>query len=137
VVAARAGRRFIASDAQWHAIQTTRNRLIQIPGAVTALKQEDRARPPRGEADLEDLITLQTPARSERPSLRIDKSLTEELDYWEVDPAWDGEIFHSAAQAARPLRKGTIPNELILPSSGEKIAIRLVKINGEQLALNV
>jgi len=146
-VAARLGRQFIASDAQWRAIQTTRNRLIQIPGSVTSLEQEARARPPRGdadfkeadfkEADLKDLITIQTSSRLEHPSIRIDEALLEELDYWEVDPAWDGEVFHSAAQAARPLRKGIIPNEIILPTIGKKIAIRLVKINGEQLRLYV
>lgn len=135
VVAARTGRRFIAADAQWRAIQTTRNRLIQIPGAVTALEQESRARAPRGEADLGGLITLQ--GESGRPTLKINPSLVEELDYWEADLAWDGEIFHSAAQAARPLRNEKIPDELTLPSAGEKVAIRLVKINGEQLMLHV
>ncbi len=35
----------------------------------------------------------------------INPSLAEELDYWEIDPCWDGEVFRSAAQALRPLRK--------------------------------
>jgi len=133
VVATRTGRRFIASDAQWRAIQTTRNRLTRTPGEPTTLELESQTRPPSGEANLDDLITTQTPQRSELPTIKIDQSLIEELDYWEIDPAWDGNIFHSAAQAARPLRKGKIPDELALPSFGKKIAIRLVKINGEQL----
>ena len=135
VVAARLGRRFIASDAQWRAIQTTRNRLVQIPGSVTALEQEARARAPGGDSDLRDLITIQR--EIEHPIIRIDESLLEELDYWEVDPSWDGDIFQSANQAARPLRRGEISNELTLPTIGEKVAIRLVKINGDQLTLNV
>ncbi len=135
VMAAQLGRRFIASDAQWRAIQTTRNRLVQIPGSVTALEQEAQARPPGGDSDLRDLITIQR--ELEHPIIRVDESLLEELDYWEVDPSWDGDIFQSANQAARPLRKGEISNKLVLPTMGEKVAIRLVKINGDQLTLNV
>jgi DNA modification methylase len=135
VVAALAGRRFVAADAQWRAVQTTRNRLINIPVGPTALELESRARPPRGQADLEDLIATQR--ESEPPIISIDQSLLNELDYWEIDPAWDGELFRSAAQAARPIRKGDIPDQLAAPTMGEKIAIRLVKINGEQLTLHV
>ena len=35
-----------------------------------------------------------------------------DLDYWEVDPDWDGKFFKSAAQAKRPVRSGKIPYEL-------------------------
>ena len=134
-VAAKLGRKFIASDAQWRAIQTTRNRLIQTPGPAISIEQESQARPPSGEADIGDLVTIQRD--SAHPSIKIAESLTEELDCWEVDPAWDGDIFHSAAQAVRPLRKGKIATELTVPKFGEKIAIRFVKIDGELLTLYV
>ena len=135
VMARKLGRRFIASDAQWRAIQATRNRLIQTPGIAISLEMESQARPPRGEADIRDLVTIQRD--SAHPSISIAESLTEELDYWEIDPDWDGKIFHSAAQAARPLRKGKIASELNIPSLGGKIAIRFIKIDGEQSALYV
>jgi hypothetical protein len=56
-----------------------------------------------------------------------------ELDYWEVDPAWDGRVFRSAAQAVRPPRKGNLPKELALPvqPGGEGVCVRLVGVRGE------
>jgi len=129
------GRQIIASDAQWRAIQTTRNRLLQTPGPAISIEQESQARPPRGEADIRDLVTIQRD--STQPSISIAESLSEELDYWEIDPDWDGKIFHSAAQAARPLRKGKITNQLTVPNFGNKIAMRFDKIDGELLTLYV
>jgi hypothetical protein len=66
--------------------------------------------------------------------VEIDPNLVDDLDYWEVDPDWGGEVFHSAVQAIRPRKKGSIPGELALPEPiGENsIAVRLVKIDGEQ-----
>ena len=59
-----------------------------------------------------------------------------DLDYWEVDPAWDGEIFNSAAQAKRPVRSGEIPLELKVKAGG-KTCIRLVTVKGKQYQLNI
>ena len=59
-----------------------------------------------------------------------------DLDYWEVDPAWDGNIFRSAAQARRSIRNGGIPHELKV-QTGRKTCIRLVTAEGEQFQLNV
>jgi hypothetical protein len=58
-----------------------------------------------------------------------------ELDYWEVDPAWDGITFRSAAQAIRPVRSGEICRELPLPFKRENqpVCVRLVTIQGEQV----
>ena len=67
-------------------------------------------------------------------SVRLETHL--ELDYWEVDPAWDGKIFHSAAQASRPARSGMIPLELKI-NSGRNICIRMVTVEGECFQLNV
>ncbi len=134
-VAARLGRRFLATDAQWRAIHTTRSRLIRDPGALISLEREQRARIPRGESMLDDQIQLAS--ESEAPCLTLAESLQDQLDYWEVDPAWDGKIFRSAAQAARPLRKGKIPTRLNVPTVGNRVRARLVKINGEQIVLDV
>jgi hypothetical protein len=59
-----------------------------------------------------------------------------DLDYWEVDPAWDGKIFRSAAQAKRSGRDGGIPAELKIKTGGNS-CIRLVTAEGEQFQLNV
>ena len=56
------------------------------------------------------------------------------LDYWEVDPAWNGGIFKSAVQAHRPLRSGEIPMELKI-KTGRTVCIRFVTIDGEMFQL--
>ena len=107
LVAARLGRHFVASDAQWQAIQTTRNRLTTLPGVVTALKRESRSRIPIGKTKLKGQVSLQS--ESKQPVLSLSESICDDIDYWEIDPHWDGDIFHSAAQAVRPFRKGKFP----------------------------
>jgi len=54
------------------------------------------------------------------------------IDYWEVDPAWDGNLFHSAMQAVRPRGKETISNQLRLPftKGGLPICGRVIDIHG-------
>jgi hypothetical protein len=59
-----------------------------------------------------------------------------DLDYWEVDPDWDGKIFRSVAQAVRPVRSGVIPRELNI-KAGRNVCIRLVTAAGEQFQLHV
>jgi len=61
-----------------------------------------------------------------------------ELDYWEVDPAWDGKVFRSAVQAIRPRKHHGIVSRLSLPAfppqPGEKpVAVRLVTVQGSHL----
>ena len=60
-----------------------------------------------------------------------------ELDYWEVDPAWDGKSFHSAMQARRPNRSGQIPLEIKSPAALTNLCVRAVTITGEQIQLHV
>jgi hypothetical protein len=55
------------------------------------------------------------------------------LDYWEADPAWDGTIFRSAAQARRPNRSDEIPLEIKLPVAGTNVRIRAVTVDGKQI----
>jgi hypothetical protein len=59
-----------------------------------------------------------------------------ELDFWEVDPDWDGATFRSAAQAVRPVRSGGIPRELKV-SAGRNVCVRLVTVRGESYQLHV
>jgi hypothetical protein len=59
-----------------------------------------------------------------------------ELDFWEVDPAWDGTTFRSAAQAVRPARSGDIPLELKL-KSGRNVCVRIATAKGAMHQLHV
>jgi hypothetical protein len=59
-----------------------------------------------------------------------------ELDYWEVDPDWDGVTFRSAVQARRPVRSDDVPCRLKI-RAGSKVCIRLVTAQGQQYQLDV
>ncbi|MFL7870218.1 MAG: DNA methyltransferase [Anaerolineales bacterium] len=131
LVAASLGRRFIATDATLRAVHTTRSRLtgVQIPFTL----ERDSASPFPLQpyiADQSEDITIE----QEDGVLRLSTSF--DLDYWEVDPAWDGKIFRSAAQALRPARSEELPDELKI-KTGSNACIRLVTVQGEQFQLNV
>ena len=111
--AARLGRRFIGSDIAARAIQTTRSRLVRGKAAPFALLVEQaqaKAWQPEAESQPADLHLS-----VKGQIARLAGQGLEEVDYWEVDPSWDGTVFRSAAQAVRPLRKGGVPEEVILP----------------------
>lgn len=140
-VAARLGRRFIVSDAQWRAIHTTRSRFVQnvllgeeggeeSPPARLKLQREGEV-PPQVRQSRGDAVELRG------KTLVLNPNLADELDYWEADPNWQPDsgdsIFRSVVQAARPRRKGKIATELELPFVGENICVRLVNVNGDKL----
>ncbi len=125
-VAARLGRRFLASDAASHAIQTTRKRLT-VSGAAFSLERDSVSpaawtKPPR------------TKVRITPTSVALESRL--QLDSWEVDPDWDGETFRSVAQAIRSARRDEIPFELGI-KSGRRVCIRLVTVEGKKYQLDV
>ncbi|HLO13955.1 MAG TPA: site-specific DNA-methyltransferase [Anaerolineales bacterium] len=126
-VAAQRGRSFIACDATFRALHTTRSRLTVSQAPFTLERDADFSIPvsPASKSTKvhlsKDLISLET-------------HLT--LDYWEVDPDWDGITFKSAAQAKRPTRRGNIPCELKI-KAGSNISVRLVTAKGEQYQLNI
>jgi DNA modification methylase len=132
LVASRLGRNFIASDVIWRAVHITRSRLVESLGDPFTLERDVQARISEREADFGDQLAFTKSGQG--ASLQItDEALIAALDYWEVDPDWDGKIFHSAIQATRPHRKGKIPTELFLPSVGDQVCARFVNISGEQL----
>lgn len=124
LVAARHGRRFLAIDATARAIHTTRSRLVCLPAAPFSISRqtESSRHPERGpfSARISGRQVLIAPA--------------DELAYWEIDPAWDGQVFKSARQAVRPLRNGGIVASLPLAESktGRSICVRAVTSTGEQ-----
>jgi DNA modification methylase len=127
VAASTLDRHFVASDLSWRAVHTARTRHITGSLKPFSMLKETNLKIERLKGRPSDLIFS-------AGSVSVGPKLIPELDYWEVDPSWDGKVFHSAAQALRPRKKQDIENELSLPKvNGEpKIAARLVKINGEQ-----
>ncbi len=71
--------------------------------------------------------------------IRLSSEHPDEVDYWEVGPAPDGNIFRSAIQAVRPPRAGCLPLELEFPSkSGDHpMTIRVVDIHGRTCSRQV
>jgi len=60
------------------------------------------------------------------------------VDFWEVDPDWDGKTFKSAVQAHRHARSGEIPLELEIKIGPKHNAcIRLVTVQGTQYQLYI
>ena len=130
LVAALRGRRFIASDISWRAIHTTRSRHLLGSDSLFSLQVEDSIEERRSVGNNSSVeITGQ--------NIRISPKIMDTLDYWEVDPCWDGKTFNSAMQAMRPPRQDSISSELNLSQwqGGNTIAVRLVKIDGEQIQI--
>ena len=126
-VAARHGRRFIACDETFRALHTTRSRLID--GTAAFSLEHDSVRP----------VPLQeSPKSTQLEVLKNSVCLKTklDLDYWEVDPDYDGMTFKSAAQAKRPVRSKEIPRELKI-KVGRSACIRLVTAQGEHFQLHV
>jgi len=141
VVASRLGRKFIASDAQWRAVHTAKTRFVQ--DAQRSDMREEKGTDPfsikieREQEVPEPTIYPLSPDEEKLihrkgRTLHLKGSLLSALDYWEIDPFWDGEIFRSVVQSARSRRKDHIAEKLTLPSQGENVCVRLVKVNGEQ-----
>jgi DNA modification methylase len=134
VVAAKLGRQFIASDLSFRAVHTTRTRLIMAGSPVFALEQIKGNGPKRDDSDLACTLHLIL----ENQSVKLEAKQSEGIDYWEVDPAWDGKLFRSASQAMRPRGKESIPDRLNLPCMNNNLPIcaRVVDIHGNICWLN-
>ena len=122
-VAARLGRRFLAGDSAFRAVHTTRARLCALPAGPFALDREASACFP---------IVESPRVKLEAGSGMVRIASAAGLDYWEVDPSWDGAMFRSAAQAGRPARSSEIPHELRI-KTGRRVCVRLVTVKGEML----
>jgi len=125
LVAANLGRKFIATDATFRALHTTRSRLAVTEAPFTL--ERDSAAPFDLKQYNNNLVQAENVIRLET---------VRELDYWEVDPNWDGKMFKSAAQAIRPVRSDEVPCEINI-KTGQQTCIRLVTVQGEQFELHV
>ena len=142
-VASRLNRQFISSDTQPRALHTTRSRLVldiqekqkekstgfEHSFSVKIQKEESVKLPLF--SSLEELGIK--PPEVKNGTVTLPPDLISQVDYWEMDPDWDGEIFHSSFQAARPWRKGDIPGSTIIPEKSGEICLRFVLINGDQI----
>jgi DNA modification methylase len=126
LIAARHERRFLACDSTWRAVHTTRSRLSELSHPFSLHREVDFVIP-------ETSTPIKAKLRADTVAL-LDKP---ELDYWEVDPAWDVDCFHSAMQARRPNRSQKIPYEIKLPAVPTNVCVRAVTIDGRQIQLNV
>jgi DNA modification methylase len=127
IVASRLGRRFIAADISWRAVHTTRTRHIVMSNKPFSILREKSLKHKSSTGQQADL-------RFSGDTVSLKDNLLPNLDYWEIDPAWEGQVFHSAAQALRPRDKQLLPGELTLPQVPEprEIAVRMVNIDCEQ-----
>lgn len=122
-VAAKLGRRFIATDAIWRAAHTTLSR-VAATGATFSFERDAASPLPRQSAVTG--ITL------EGNRLSLNATILNDVVYWEVDPNWDGHLFKSRYQAILPVRRGEIPKHLDIDGEiGELVCIRYVIVSGE------
>lgn len=124
--AAQHGRKFIACDETFRAVHTTRSRLAGSR-AVVSLEQDST-----WAAAL--LAPKGTKIQATRSTVNLLTSL--DVDFWEVDPDWDGQVFRSAAQVSRHARSGEISLELKI-KTGHKVCVRFVTVQGGQYQLHV
>lgn len=133
VVAARLGRHYLASDISFRAIHTSRTRLIQNGSPAFAVQNlPETGLVLKGTGLLASLSLEQDGHR-----VRLMAQHPEEVDYWEIDPAWDGQVFHSVSQALRPRKKGIIADHLDFPTPLNHLPVsaRVVDIQGHTTRL--
>jgi DNA modification methylase len=132
-VAAKLGRRFIASDINFRAIHTSRTRLVSAKSALFSM-----LRVVGDEPMIENkIISASIDVDSNNHEAHLLTEAEHEVDYWEIDPAHDGHIFRSAAQAIRPRKKLPIADRLLYPrpKSQKPICARVVDIHGNSFLL--
>ena len=131
IAAERLGRRFILSDFQERAINTTRARLVMEENSAVSPVQimREANHPPSPWMDDKDL-TLPPPIIEDTQVL-LPPQLAELTEYWEIDPDWDENVFVSKIHAARPWRKGDLPVILPVQKRGDRICVRIYLSSGE------
>jgi DNA modification methylase len=127
LVAAKLGRKFITSDKAVRAVNTARSRLANTKAVFTL--EHDSSMESVAKVDRKKAKVLIS-----KDSIKLVTSL--EIDFWEVDPDWDGKMFKSAAQAQRHVRSGDLPLELKI-KIGRKVCVRLVTVQGKHIQLNI
>lgn len=133
--AVQLGRNFIGSDIAIRAVQTSRARLVR-QGSVPLTLLVEQAQLDGWVQNMGDYPAADVKLIVEGDTARIIGDNLELVDYWEVDPDWDEEVFRSARQAVRPLRKGAMPTEIVLPVGfrGDMVG-RMVDVTGRMMLI--
>ncbi|HLA96877.1 MAG TPA: site-specific DNA-methyltransferase [Anaerolineales bacterium] len=135
VVAERNGRRFLAADVAWQAVHTSRTRLLSSAEQPFNIQEalQDPARP-AGAIDPFPVDPGMLRFDVQTRQVHLEPEAIPDLDYWEADPSWNGSVFRSVAQAARPRRKANLPRTLSLPQADgrQPIGVRLWGVRGER-----
>jgi DNA modification methylase len=127
VAAARSGRRYIIADNTWRAVHTTYTRLVSEGVQPFQFEIEQKA-----QVALAVQPMLPAPTMTEK-CVHLAPALLPQVEIWEIDPSWDGSVFHSHLQARRD-RNGRIEASLTLPENTmESIAVRAVTIDGQRM----
>jgi DNA modification methylase len=145
VVAAQLERSFIANDSTWRAVHTTRSRLVRIHSDPFTLQRESNTSIPskttawkNSNLKLHEVSIGSTQKQDSSPrQLILDTPLLDQIDYWEIDPAWESHVFRSAVQAIRPRKKGNINNQMDIPviSGNLPICARFVLISSKMIQI--
>lgn len=129
VVSAKLRRGYVATDLSFRAVHTTRTRLIQAGSPPFSLQHLKGSDPEIIDRDLSASLRLERDGQM----VRLVAQHPETIDYWEIDPGWDGLIFRSASQAIRPRKKEAITDRLaIQSSSNSEVCARVVDIHGRR-----
>ncbi len=127
LVAARYARRFLVGDVSWRAIHTTRSRLIETIQVPFSISREKNCSIPMNEQKCSFTTS----------NLKITLNSPPSLDYWEIDPAWNGKLFRSAFQVRRTNRSPEIPQEIKMPAAPTNVCVRAVTVDGSVSQSNV
>jgi len=121
LVASRNGRHYLAADQTPRAVQTTLERLASSDSPFTFERDARLA-----DTILPAKLKL---AKTDR-AIRITQNANA-IHYWEVDPNWDGQTFHSSAQAVRHSRTEELLVEL-KTKIGHRVCVRWVTDKGQR-----
>lgn len=138
VAATRLGRHYLCVDSSWRAVHTTRSRLVEIGTTPLALYHASPGAQAEAAAKRVQLSVAALPT-CWRFSLSAEDS--HHLDYWEIDPHWDGSTFHSAFQVTRHRKQSAVACQVELPRAccGQQVCIRYVEVSGKcgQVVLDI
>lgn len=124
LAAARLGRRFLATDLQWRAVHITSTRLLELGGEPYSIEMAGGAAVDPASGPPPNLVRQAGRVMWRQP--------TDGFTYWEIDPAWDGKLFRSAAQAWMPFRKQELASrlDLIVNNPDCPVKVRYVDAHG-------
>jgi DNA modification methylase len=141
LVAGRLGRRYIANDNTWRSIHTTQSRLIQGSSPPFRVEVDCSSMSKRLVTQPELEETIQAHLQQGNLIVQLNSEACSNLEYWEVDPSWDGEIFRSAAQVVRRRKEAVVENSVSFsaPKRKNPLCVRLISNTGEmvQRVLNI